>query len=151
MAQRRLIPKVKQYFGLIYIQDAVDAMVLAAEQEQACGQTYFITSRERVTLQELVEHALRVQQKKGVVVPIPWGLFKLAARLQWLYRKFVDRPSQLLNLDRELSDLVQMYWLCSGEKAKQELGFEPKVSLAEGIEQTLRWYMGRQVHERVKR
>lgn len=151
MAQRRLIPKVKQYFGLIHIQDVVDALVLAAEQEQARDQLYFITSSESVTWQDVAEQALRVQHKKGLVVPIPWALFKLARKLEWALRKLMDRLSQPLNIDQELSDLTQTYWLCSGEKAKHELGFEPKVSLSEGIEQTIRWYKGRQARKEGKR
>jgi len=142
MARRRVIPKVEQYFDLIYIQDAVEAMMLAAEQEQACGQVYFITSRECVTLQQVVEQALQIQRKKGWVVPIPWGLFKLLMKLQWVYRQLVDRPSQPLNPDYELSELLHKYWVCSGEKAQRELGFEPKVSLQEGLQQTIRWYDG---------
>lgn len=140
MARRRVIPKMDQYFNLIYVQDAVEAMILAAEHEKACGQVYFITSQECVTLQQVIEQVLQIWQKTGWVIPIPWFFFKLAMKLHWLYRNVVERPSQPLNPDRELNELRQRYWVCSGEKAKRELGFEPKVSLQEGIRQTIRWY-----------
>jgi nucleoside-diphosphate-sugar epimerase len=140
MARRRLIPKVDQYFNAIYVQDVVEAMILAAEQEQARGQIYFITSPESVTLQEIVQQALTIQHKKGLAIPIPGRLFGLFVRLQWVYQTLVNRPSQPLNILHELTDLLQKYWVCSGEKANRELGFEPKISLREGIQRTLQWY-----------
>jgi nucleoside-diphosphate-sugar epimerase len=140
ITQRRLIPSVKQYFGLIYIEDAVDAMILAAEQEHARDQLYFITSSEPVTWREVLRQVLQVQKKKGFVVPVPWALFRLVVKLRWGLRKVRDRAGRPLDIDRELSDFTRTYWLCSGEKAKRELGFAPKISLREGIERTLRWY-----------
>src|SRR5205085_8024000 len=78
ITQRRLIPSVKQYFGLSCIQDAVDAMILAAEREQARDQLYFITSAEPVTWREVLRQVLQVQKKKGFVVPVPWALVRIA-------------------------------------------------------------------------
>lgn len=140
MARWRFIPKIDQYINLIYIQDVIEALILAAEDERARGQLYFITNAEPVSLQDVVEQTLKLQNRTGFVVPIPRWLLKLVAQLGSYYRTWIDRPLRPLNMRDELDDLLHKYWICSGEKAKRELGFEPRVSLKAGIEQTLQWY-----------
>lgn len=148
MARWRLIPKIDQYINLIHIQDAVEALILAAEHERARGQLYFITNAEPVSLQDVVEQTLKIQNRTGLVVPIPQWLLRLFAKLGSAYRTWADRPQRPLDMKEELSDLLQKYWICSGEKAKHELGFQPRVSLKAGIEQTLRWYENRSSQKR---
>lgn len=140
MARWRFIPKIDQYINLIHIQDVIEALILAAEHERARGQLYFITNAEPVSLQDVVEQTLKLQNRTGCVVPIPRWLLKLVAQLGSRYRTWIDRPLRPLNMRDELDDLLHKYWICSGEKAKRELGFEPRISLKAGIEQTLQWY-----------
>jgi nucleoside-diphosphate-sugar epimerase len=43
-------------------------------------------------------------------------------------------------IDDKMKELLQTHWVCSGEKAKRDLGYEPKMSLREGIEETMHRY-----------
>ena len=44
-----------------------------------------------------------------------------------------------LSLDK-LKELRADYWICSNERAKKVLGFEPKWDLRRGMAQTISWY-----------
>ena len=44
-----------------------------------------------------------------------------------------------LNNDK-FNILKQRNWRCDIEPARRELGFEPKVKLAEGVKTTIKWY-----------
>jgi nucleoside-diphosphate-sugar epimerase len=59
----------------------------------------------------------------------------LAAKIQ---ERLTRRPA-LLNGQR-VKDMRQPYWLCSGKKARMELGFEPHTDLETAVRETLGWY-----------
>jgi UDP-glucose 4-epimerase len=46
----------------------------------------------------------------------------------------------LLN-DQRVVDMRQRSWLCSGDKAAQDLGFEPQKDLDSHVKETAGWYM----------
>ncbi len=139
-----IVPTIRHhdpYVNIIHVRDVVEGIILAAEHEQACGQIYFITSPERYTWQEIIEQALRIRDKKGWMVPVPWTGIKFAATMMKSYKKLRRQPFSLI--DEKVQELRQKHWVCSGQKAKRELGFAPKISLAEGLRQTIQWYEGR--------
>ena len=66
--------------------------------------------------------------------PVTWGLAvftELAARIR-------RRPS-LLSLDKA-REATAGSWMCSGVKAKDQLGVTFRMGLAERLEQTAEWY-----------
>jgi nucleoside-diphosphate-sugar epimerase len=52
--------------------------------------------------------------------------------------KFIRRPF-LLNKDK-VKEMLQKDWICDITKARNILGFEPRVSLSEGAKLTFEWY-----------
>ena len=123
--------------SLIYVRDLVRLLGLALESEAALGQTYFgcAYACSYAEFSAAVAHALG---KRTRCIRLPeWVLPLLAfeARVQgW----FTNRPP-LLNPQRIL-DLQQPSWLCSAEKARQELGFEPEYDLLMAVQETANWY-----------
>jgi nucleoside-diphosphate-sugar epimerase len=51
----------------------------------------------------------------------------------------VTRKAVLLNRDKIL-EMKQAAWVCSGARARTELGFSPKMNLQTGMQQTGAWY-----------
>ena len=39
-------------------------------------------------------------------------------------------------------ELRQRFWLCSALRAERELGWTPRIPLAEGLAESARWYVG---------
>lgn len=135
-----------QSFNLIYISDVVRAFMLAARHRRAAGEIYFITSRDRYTWRQIAEQSFRVQRRKGHVLSLPWAGVRLAAEVVKSYRKLRGQPFDVI--DDKVNELRQAHWVCSGEKARRHLGFEPRVSLAQGIEETMEWYQRERQGER---
>ena len=124
-------------YSLIYVRDLVDLLVLALEDDRALGQTYFGCTLAS-TYADLAQTIARAMNKRTLRITLPEAVLTpivLGARVQ---ERLTGRPA-LLNEQRVL-DLRYPYWLCSGEKARQELGFSPRYDLEGAISETADWY-----------
>jgi nucleoside-diphosphate-sugar epimerase len=123
--------------SLVYVHDLVELIVLALENRAAVGQTYFGCGSAH-TYAEFTSAIARALNKKTVRITLPVAVLApigMEAQLQeWL----THRPA-LLNKQRIL-DMRQPYWLCTGEKARQELGFIPRYDLETAVRETAHWY-----------
>lgn len=109
----------KQVRDLNYVGDVVEAMLLTATNEQASGQIYNLGHPEPISLLDLAELMIRINGSGSYrVVPFPAD------------RKRID-----------IGDYQGDY-----SKIRRELGWEPRVSLAVGLERTLRFYHENREH-----
>lgn len=112
-------------------------MRLAAEKTDADGEIYFIAGDKYITLNQ---YASLVAQELGVskprlhfpVAPV-YGLSFLVEKFCVLLR--VEPP-----LYRRRVDFFTQNHAFDISKARSQLGYEPKVSLEEGIHLTAEWY-----------
>jgi nucleoside-diphosphate-sugar epimerase len=124
--------------SLIHVKDLVDGIILAGEHPAAIGQTYFISSERFYNWKEVGEITARVMGKKALRLRIPeFGVYIIAAFSE-IAGLFSKKPV-LLNFEKA-RDIVQDAWTCSIVKAKTELGFKEKLTLEDGIRQTIAWY-----------
>jgi sterol-4alpha-carboxylate 3-dehydrogenase (decarboxylating) len=125
-----------------YVSNLVDALLLAEEQlgpdGKANGQAYFITNGEPTKFFDFVGELLRQSGLPPIRGYAPyWLAYGVAA-----IKEGIDTlRGGDLNADQGVSRFAIKY-LCthhyfSIEKARRDLGYEPKVSLAEGIERTV--------------
>jgi len=97
-----------------YIDDIVDAIVLSLTKDEAVGQTFNIGNpRSVVTIYQLARQIIELSQSESKLVFLPW--------------KYVDVELRIPNID----------------KARQLLGYEPKVDLEDGLLRTIGWYRER--------
>lgn len=123
--------------SLIYVIDLVTLLVRALEQPAAEGRTYFASSL-WATHEELSAAIAFALGKQPLRVRLPGA----ALGILDLYARLVTRFSgqtPLLN-DQRLIDLRQPHWLCSAERARHELGFEPAYRLDAAVQETAGWY-----------
>lgn len=126
-----------RWYSLIYVRDLVDLLLLALEDDRALGQTYFGCTL-AFTYADLAQAIARAMNKRTLCITLPEAILTpiaLGARVQ---ERLTGRPA-LLNEQRVL-DLRQPCWLCSGEKARRELGFSPRYDLEEAVLETVDWY-----------
>lgn len=133
----RMFGSGEVYYHLTYIDDLVDGILLCGERPEAPGQVYILGGKRYVSLNELVRlvaDALHVPPPRGRG---PLGPLKAAAGLcEWLCRPLRIEPP----LHRRRLDFFTKDRAFSSDKARRELGFEPRVDLAEGLRRTARWY-----------
>lgn len=146
----RLIEKVRQgtfpYLGstrnvvpLVHASDVVQAMLLAAEKPRAIGRIYHITDGSRTTIGEFVEtiaEALKCPTPRARVIPLRLaralcGVGVLLGR--WKIRRWqpVISPAALRFLGT--SRFIDI------RRAREELGYSPRVDLRDGIAATIGW------------
>lgn len=108
-----------QVRDMCYVDDAVEAMLLAAADESAVGQIYNVGGPRPVSLREIVETLIDVAGQ---------GSYRL-----------VPFPPERKNID--IGDFYTDYG-----KIKAALGWEPQVDLREGLERAIAYYRQHQQH-----
>lgn len=140
--QSGLFPKLGAHdrrLSLVYVKDLVEGMIQAAQSENAAGQIYFLTdgqphSWDAISMR-IAASVARLPLKLRIPIPL-LRLLSLGSEIAgWIQR----RPA-LLNRQK-LHELMEPYWVCSCEKAKEDFNFEPSYSLKRGIEETAEWYV----------
>lgn len=124
----------RQFKGdFVWIDDVVDAYLLAATREEAVGEAFNISCAEPGTSLEIIQAIMDAagNTRKIHLVPswIAWPAAKLACRL-----KVIDMPAEQLQ-----------YLMCdyhfSVEKARRLLGYEPKMTAAGAAAELMLGYM----------
>jgi dihydroflavonol-4-reductase len=123
--------------SLIYIHDLVDLILLALESDRARRQTYFGCGP-ALTYAMLSQAIATVLDKRTLQITLPEAILGPISLWSRVQGRIVGRPA-LLN-DQRILDMRQRYWLCSGKKARRELGFEPRYDLETAVQETADWY-----------
>jgi dihydroflavonol-4-reductase len=124
-------------YHMSYIDDLVRGFILCATNPAAIGEVFLIGSDEHTTLNGLVHQIARVLD-----VPSPSGhlpiapLMAAATACELVCRPFgIDPP-----LHRRRVSFFVKARAFSVDKAKRLVGYEPRVTLAEGLARTAAWY-----------
>lgn len=129
----------KQWLSLCFVQDLVEALILAAEADYPSGEVFFVSDGLKHTLQSLIDMVASLLGRRYIKIRVPvpvawlcayWG--ELLGRLRG--RAVAFTPSKCI-------EALQEAWLCDISKAKDVLGFSPRWSLREGLELTIAWYL----------
>jgi nucleoside-diphosphate-sugar epimerase len=127
-----------QHISLCYVQDIVQAILLAAEAQRVSGEIFFLSDGRDYRLEEIGDIIARAMEVTPFSVHLPeWMLFVVASFSEYL-SKFTGRPP-LLNKGK-VEEMVQQNWVCDITKAKTLLGFEPRIPLSQGAKLTFEWY-----------
>lgn len=128
----------KKVLSFIHGYDLVDGIISAAENPKAAGQIYFISNEETYDWEQFGNIAKRILNKWAIGMRIPhFALYTVAAISESISR--MQGKAALINIEKA-RDGVQTNWLCSPKKARVELGFKTKLSLEDGIANTIEWY-----------
>lgn len=123
-------------FTPVYIDDLVDGTVLAAGLPSGSGRIFILWGNEEVTCKEFFSHHWQWAGRKGNPPSIPLAAaLKLTKGIWWINRK-------LNRKDEVTPDTMLMFSRTGGysiENARKHLGFEPKVSLKDGLERSEQW------------
>jgi nucleoside-diphosphate-sugar epimerase len=132
-----MIGNGKSLYHLTYIDDLVDGFLLASEHPKAIGEVFTIGGARYTTLRELVDaiaDALEVAHPK---LAIPYWPVHLAAEIVPRLCKPFGIPPPIYPRRVEFFQKSRAF---SIEKARAWLGYDPKVSLAEGLKRTAMGY-----------
>ena len=129
----------KKLGAFTYVENLADGLILAGMTKKASGETYVITDGIRMTWWEYFEKlttALNVPKLKISVHPIL--AYGAASTLEFVYRLLHIRARPPIT--RYLITHLRKDFHFSIEKARRDLGYEPKVDVDEAIRRTAEWY-----------
>ncbi len=133
-----LIGMQDKWVNLAHVSDIADAVLLAIEKSEAKNETYFIGSQMHYTWRDVSNLTAEILKRRGLTVRLPHALVYSVAGFSEFFSIFRSKPS-VLNWEKG-RDMVQPNWICSVEKAVQEIGYRQRVSLEDGIRDTTDWY-----------
>jgi nucleoside-diphosphate-sugar epimerase len=127
------------HLPLIYVRDVVRGILLAAETEQALGRSYVLVNDEPVTQRDFLE---TIAGELGVPAPkrhLPYRLALTAGATAEALARFAHRrdPPPVMRYGLQLLGGDNRFVIT---RARDELGFDPLVDLAEGVRRTVAWY-----------
>ncbi|HOV92027.1 MAG TPA: NAD-dependent epimerase/dehydratase family protein [Candidatus Kapabacteria bacterium] len=129
-----------KYVSLIHCDDLVRGIIMAGESEKAKGEVYFITSKEFYNWPQIMDVLKQALGKKFFIkIRFPHPLVLAAGSISEFFGNFSKKPPVF---DKEKAiDFIQDYWICSPEKAKNDIGFESQIDLQSGFNETAKWYI----------
>lgn len=130
----------RKLVNIIHVSDLVDGIYLAAINEKAKGQIYFIGSQEYYDWIQIGKAISKAMGKKALTVRVPHLIVYIVAFFAEFFSLFSSKAATF-NIEKA-KDFVQQYWICDVSKAVNELGFKQKISLEKGMQETVEWYRG---------
>jgi dihydroflavonol-4-reductase len=128
----------KQKVSMIHVDDLISGILLVAGNKAANENIYYMSGNEQLEWGEIGKVMAKALDKKAVQVSVPVFLLDTISWISPLYSKFAKK-AVLLNRDK-VREMKEPSWLCSNERAKKELNFQPKIKLLDGFRQTAEWY-----------
>ncbi len=133
-----LLPRLRQEVSFVYVEDLVDAILLAGESEKAVGQSYFVSDGEVYSWQRLTEEIGKAMNRSFNTVQVPMGIVRVVAYLGELAERAGGKAS-MLNVDK-VKEAFYTHWTCEIAKIRTQLGYQPSWDLGKGVRDTTNFY-----------
>jgi nucleoside-diphosphate-sugar epimerase len=131
--------------SLIHVSDLVQGLLAASTRRAepsgrggGRGRIYYLAHPEPVTWQAFVRAAGAALGRDPWLVSVP-GRLARAVALAFEAVAALRRTSTSVNRERVL-EIAQRRWVCDPSRAITELGFTPRITIAQGIPETVAWY-----------
>jgi len=125
--------------NIIYVGDVAAGAILAANLPQARGQAYNLCSRGEVKQVDLLNTMTDALKLPRVHKHVPYGLAHRFAFVQECFARLLRR-SKPPAVTRRALYLIGRAPHYSVAKAREQLGWQPRVPIQEGVRQSLEWY-----------
>ncbi len=135
---KRINPCFSGKVSLCYVQDVIDAILLAADSQTKSGDIFFLSDGVDYLMREVGDAFGRTMGVHPLSIPIPKWLLVGAASLS-TYLSFFSGKAPLMSKGMA-EQICQKDWTCDITKAKTELGFHPQYPLSKGAKLTYQWY-----------
>ncbi len=127
------------FVSMVHVFDLVDAIAKAAESEKD-GQAYFICGERDMHIRDWGLFLADILGIKPVITfSIPRWIAMASAHISYFAAQLVKKPT-FANPDK-IKELTAEGWLCSNQRAKEQLGWRPVIDEKEGFLSTFEWYV----------
>jgi len=123
---------------VVYVKDLAEALLLAAEREEAAGRTYFVGEGRPYSYRQMTDIISGANGKRGLPLFVPWIAVLAAGVLLEAFSRVTPR-ARVFTV-RRARDLRHRYWVYDTSRIHRELGFAPRYTLVLGVRETMQWY-----------
>jgi 2-alkyl-3-oxoalkanoate reductase len=127
----------KTLYHPLYIDNLIDAFILAMEDGKGDGEAYLIADEQYIEIEDLVR---RVGKALGVDVKVPhypvWPVVVVGHIVEKACKPFGINPP----IFPRRVDWYRQNRAFRIEKARKDLGYQPRVGIDEGLRRTADWY-----------
>lgn len=124
--------------SICYVEDAVRAALLAAETGVPSGEVFNIADPVPVSWEEIGRAVAKILGRKLICVRIPhWTAYLASAASEGIAR--LGGTAHAVNLGK-YKEMKPDGWVVDVRKARDLLGFETRIPLKQGLNETLGWY-----------
>ncbi len=124
---------------MTHVEDVVSALLVAATKPEAAGRTYYATDTATWTDREIMQLAAEALGRRVRTVTLPvWTATASALLLDGL-GKLARRPIAPLTRDK-VREMNAANWFADATPLREELGWQPRWPLPDGLQQTIKWY-----------
>jgi len=112
--------------SFISLENLVDSILVCVDHKNAGGKTYIVSDNNALSTKELIQKIAEVMGKRPRFFYVPYGLMKF----------FLGVVGKRSVYERLWGNLY-----VDSSKIYKDLGWVPRVSLDQGIDRTVRWYL----------
>jgi UDP-glucose 4-epimerase len=127
---------IAQQLSFIYATD-IAALAVSSLFSEHTG-AYNISDGNNYDRYALAKYIKKYLSKKTLKLQLPHPIIKVLAISSEISFKLMNKVPALNN--EKLKELMAINWICSIEKAKTELGFNPVYNLETGVKESVAWY-----------
>jgi nucleoside-diphosphate-sugar epimerase len=134
-------PTGHKYYSAIHVDDLIQVLINSLSADPAIfqkGERFNVSDGQIYTYERIMNLISDELKVKPIRFKVPDAVVSLLASGGTLAGKILNR-SLPLNRDK-LNELISDYWICSSQKAFDQLTFKPKYTLETGVPQTVAWY-----------
>lgn len=125
--------------SLIHVSDLVQGLLVAsARGARPSGRIYYLAHPELVAWRAFARAAGAALGRDPLLVSVPARLARAVA-LGFETVAALRQSSTSVNRER-MMEIAQQRWVCDPSRAITELGFTPRITIAQGIPETVAWY-----------
>jgi nucleoside-diphosphate-sugar epimerase len=128
----------RKVVSLVHVRDLVEGILRAAEAREGENEVFLLANREAWTVSDLLDLIQKGLGKRAVRVRVPDRVVRFLGAVVEDGAKLAGKRS-MFGRDKAL-EMTQRAWSCSAEKARSRLGWEARVPVRRGMEETLAWY-----------
>ena len=136
--------------SLVHVDDLCNALLRIAEHGERVKPPnkenpnpgegiYYISAERTLGYGDLGRLAGKGLGYRAFAIPLPRALFWIIGGVMEVAGQLRKKPS-VLNLDK-IREAVAPAWVCSDEKLRNQLGYEPAATLEERFKETANWYL----------
>lgn len=132
-----LIGNGNNYFHTIYVENLIDALLLAAVEKKAIGEDFIIGDDPCPTMREVVSKIAQVEKKKLPNFYLPVPVATLVAKCGDFGEVFGFK----IPLTTQRIKFITQDRRYNISKAREVLGYKPHFNLEQAVERTYGWYL----------